>query len=205
MYICKKLLLTKNKKFMKNRKKSLILFFAVIIAIPALNSCKKGSEDPFLSLKTRKARLTGEWVLQSGTETTTYGTSTYSATYTNTTVTYTWGGNSTTYAYSETVEFNKDNTFKTTIMEDGDIGTCEGYWAFMNGYEDVKNKECVVLRFKSCTEGGGVILWTGDEMPEEVLRFEKLSNKEAVIVKEGTGVEGGDTYTYNESKTYSKE
>lgn len=48
-----------------------VLSFAVLIT-PALESCKKGEEDPGLSLRSRKARLVGEWKVSNYTETTTY-------------------------------------------------------------------------------------------------------------------------------------
>jgi hypothetical protein len=53
-------------------KKSIIYLAAAIIAIPALNSCKKGEEDP-LSLNSRDSRITGTWsqVSESWSETTT--------------------------------------------------------------------------------------------------------------------------------------
>ncbi|MFT6716879.1 MAG: hypothetical protein ACJA0Q_001527, partial [Saprospiraceae bacterium] len=45
-------------------KKSIIYLAAAIIAIPALNSCKKGEEDP-LSFNSRDSRVTGTWNLVS--------------------------------------------------------------------------------------------------------------------------------------------
>lgn len=43
--------------------KSILMILAAAVVIPALNSCKKGEDDPFLSLKSRKARVTGEWII----------------------------------------------------------------------------------------------------------------------------------------------
>lgn len=42
-----------------------IVLVAISIASMELSSCKKGEEDPFLSLRSRKSRLTGEWTIQS--------------------------------------------------------------------------------------------------------------------------------------------
>jgi len=41
------------------------LFLLIIITL-SFSACKKGEEDPFLSLKSRTGRLTGDWVLKSG-------------------------------------------------------------------------------------------------------------------------------------------
>lgn len=45
--------------------------FAVmaIVGVTTVSSCKKGENDPFLSLRSRKARVTGEWKLTKGTVT----------------------------------------------------------------------------------------------------------------------------------------
>ncbi|HBS85416.1 MAG: hypothetical protein A2W91_16540 [Bacteroidetes bacterium GWF2_38_335] len=61
-------------------KKILTYILVAMIIAPVLNSCKKGEDDPFLSLKSRDGRLEGEWVLKSveGTQT---GTDESTATY----------------------------------------------------------------------------------------------------------------------------
>lgn len=48
---------------MKNFTNIFAVAIIAALAMPTLNSCKKGEEDPFLSLKTRKARVAGEWTL----------------------------------------------------------------------------------------------------------------------------------------------
>lgn len=49
---------------------------AAAMLIPTLNSCKKGSNDPFLSLRSRKARVAGEWTIASWSESSGYNNST---------------------------------------------------------------------------------------------------------------------------------
>lgn len=48
-----------------------VLSIGVLIA-PALESCKKGDEDPGLSLRSRKGRVVGEWNVSNYDETTTF-------------------------------------------------------------------------------------------------------------------------------------
>lgn len=48
-----------------------VLSIGVLLA-PALESCKKGDEDPGLSLRSRKGRVAGEWKVSSYEETTSY-------------------------------------------------------------------------------------------------------------------------------------
>ncbi|PIP55156.1 MAG: hypothetical protein COX07_01410 [Bacteroidetes bacterium CG23_combo_of_CG06-09_8_20_14_all_32_9] len=58
--------------------KLLLLLVIIIVIIP---SCKKGDNDPFLSLRSRKARITGEWKLITGTTIYTFNDTTESVTY----------------------------------------------------------------------------------------------------------------------------
>ena len=59
---------------MKTRK-FLVGALALALVAPAFQSCKKGEEDPFISLKSRTSRITGTWTLKSF-ETTTVRTET---------------------------------------------------------------------------------------------------------------------------------
>ena len=62
---------------------------ALVIAATSFSGCKKGENDPFLSLKSRKSRAAGEWKLSaftttytdaSGTDTQTLATGTLTTT-----------------------------------------------------------------------------------------------------------------------------
>lgn len=48
-------------------KRHLVLFLIVVTVVSSFftTSCRVGEEDPFFSMRTRKARLTGEWVVDS--------------------------------------------------------------------------------------------------------------------------------------------
>ncbi len=57
---------------MKKLTNVLALLSIGVLLAPALESCKKGEEDPGLSLRSRKGRVAGEWNVSSYDETTTY-------------------------------------------------------------------------------------------------------------------------------------
>ena len=184
-------------------KKVLVMLLVAVLALPALYSCtKKGEEDPGLSLRSRKSRLTGEWTLESGTMTASSGSTTASYTYTASTVTINYGGSSNTFQYTETAVYEKDNTFKRTVMYDGELSVTEGFWAFIGGYDEVKKEECIVLRTKSVIDPSGTQVYTGDQMPSTVLRLKRLSNKEIFVENEGTQTSGSTTYNVTSSMTY---
>lgn len=46
---------------MKSKNFTSFLLLMFVIVLPMLNGCKKGEEDPFFSIHTRKARVTGIW------------------------------------------------------------------------------------------------------------------------------------------------
>jgi len=189
---------------MEKKNKFLILLMLVVLASPIFNSCKKGADDPFISLRSRTSRLKGAWDLTSGTETGTTDSSAYTKTFTESIVTITSGGQTTTNTHSEKMEFLKDNAFKGTKINNGVASIGEGFWAFMDGYDDVKNKECVVIRISSQTNGGTITSYTGDNMPAHIVRFDKLSGSEIIIEANGTII-GASAGTSTSTKTYKKE
>lgn len=120
---------------MKNQK---IKFAAVaILSLALLAACKKGENDPFLSLKSRNARITGTWKLTSQSTTQTdvnNGVSdVYRTTYdgTNLTITDDQGGTN-TISYSQSIEIKKDGTYKMTRIEDGNTQEFQGNWWWLN-------------------------------------------------------------------------
>jgi hypothetical protein len=95
---------------MKTTKKLIIAFSVAAIVAPTLESCKKGENDPAISLRSRKARVAGEWTVSKmdykasskGTSVETYTPISGPATVTNT-----------SYTQEETISFDGTN-FKHT-------------------------------------------------------------------------------------------
>lgn len=155
--------------------------------------CKKGENDPFLSLSSRTKRLCQEWKLTASEVTATEVNDSYSASqvssFNGTTVTetttYTMGGSSTTntetYAYSHEIEFAKDGTFKEVTNADGNVENGKGIWSWMygNDEQELEKKEAVVITY---TSDGSYTLTGSSISPDEIFVFDKLSKDEAVIV-----------------------
>ena len=189
---------------MKKANKLFALLMLVVLVSPVFNSCKKGANDPFISLRSRAGRLKGVWNLTAGTVTNISGSSSTTYTYTGTMVTYVAGGQSQTAPYTESVEFVKDNTFTSTVMSGTTMEVVSGFWAFMDGYDAVKNKECVVLRIKSEMYGSDITTYTDDLMPSQILRFDELKGSECIIMSNGTETSSGTVSNYTSTKTYTK-
>lgn len=137
---------------MKNLKIPSIIIFIGLFAIVGTSSCKKGDNDPFLSLKSRNARITGVWELTNsdyeskteqtysdgcretykrddsfdGTVVTQYSSSSYSC----------YGGyfseGTETTIYSRTLEIMKDGKYKISITTDNDVYESTGDWWWIN-------------------------------------------------------------------------
>jgi len=124
----------------------------VMITTALFTGCKKGENDPFLSLRSRKARVVGEWKLNKGTikstgtggtETTTYGEN-------SGTITDNLGTDNFTYSMEYTFKNDGTYTYSYTETYTGDtpsIEKAEGRWSFVgkNKSADVKNKESILL------------------------------------------------------------
>lgn len=134
-----------------------IAIASLAITAGLTTSCKKGENDPFLSLSSRKARLTGEWTVSSS-----YSKSTNTSG-SNTTInvndfngstntyTYTFNGASTSNTENKTIEFtiNRDGSFTkiTTNTTDEEKYEETGIWTFAgkDKTSEYKNKEVVVF------------------------------------------------------------
>ena len=142
------------------------LVLLIIIGI-ILSSCKKGDGDPFLSLRSRKARITGEWWVSSLTSTYSYTNKKYETSYdgVNKKVVYTVKDtliNGVTTNYSSTqafagqthIDLKKDGSyFYNETFQDVSTGQTvrieiNGLWYFMGGNKqnDFKNKELLALQ-----------------------------------------------------------
>lgn len=130
-----------------------------LIIAAAIPGCKKGEDDPFISLRSRKSRVAGEWKVSQSTYTTTSGTPaiTCTTTYDGTTESKTCGsGTPSTSVVNQTVTFEKDGTFKWHLETTPTGGTkitddYEGIWNFTCGVGDVKSKEQIALTFTKLT------------------------------------------------------
>lgn len=188
--------------------KTQALFFLLIVLIVV--SCKKGEEDPSFSLRTRKNRVVGDWKIKSGRssyeETNSNGSISYSEgfQYTETGYTYTTGSGWSTQIYvgghSYSFKFNKDGTFTSLEIYDGQAITCKGVWDFNAGVSKAKAKQEINVRYESVQNSSGLKTYKGNQTSLTYsileLRNKKMKLRAEYSIKnpDGTGYKYVDIY-----------
>ncbi len=194
---------------MKKINQILLAILVIAFAMPTLQSCKKGENDPMLSLKSRKARLTGEWKLSEGTVTELEGTGSTTTVYTETMKTETELGETPAITpYTETITIEKDGTFESTNVSGTSIYTLKGVWFWAEGNKELEtgDKEVLVLSITSITTAGGVSTYTGfGDSNQQFLKIDKLSGKEMIITIEESSSSTGSVSSKTGTKTYIQE
>lgn len=163
--------------------KKIVFKLAILaIAISGIQGCKKGEEDPFLSLRSRKSRLTGEWKVNSY-EYKSYEDNVmdYSLTFDGTTMTSSSGDQA---PYSHDFTFEKDGTFEEVTVDAGETVTTKGNWAFLGKSKaaDMKKKEYILLDATSRVSSFSTSTY-GDFNSGHAMSYQlkKLSNKEIIM------------------------
>lgn len=174
-------------------KKLQILMF-ILSSIVVLSACKKGEDDKFLSLKSRKARLSGEWNVVSitGTSKSTdaSGTDLVTYSYIDGVLTTTFEGDVEQLGYKLVYNFDKKGTYKRIVQESG-VGyssneSSVGNWAFLGKSKEAerKNKEYISL-FENSFQSSGTqgLFSSSSKMLSEIdnLELVRLTNKEMVV------------------------
>lgn len=175
-------------------KKVVILSTAVLLLITVFTGCKKGENDPFLSLRSRKARLAGEWTLnyaelalitEQDSTVVSSAISFHDQTEVILTTTKVSGvtTNSVSTSGSCTVKLTieKDGTYTQVKTKNDETTTTTGTWIFLkqNKESELKNKEAILLTELSSTNASGATI-TNEGFAGKVYTIDMLKNKEMV-------------------------
>lgn len=132
-------------------------YFLLLVLPWLMYACKKGENDPALSLKTRKSRLAGEWKLESGRayiDVNYVGPSSLRYNFTfvfngdNMVENGTWS-----YPHQLYLEIKKDGTFLFSEIVAGDHIDASGEWSFMGAAGEEENKESVLFQITRINSG----------------------------------------------------
>ena len=184
-----------------------------IASLTILSSCKKGANDPFLSLHSRKARVAGDWTLKKFDETYTSGSTTTVTTYDGTTKVETTSGSSSSSTYSLKYKFDKKGTYTMTQTETISGWTDQrdetGTWNFTSGVGKDKNKDHIVIKTLTQTNKSGTLpasttTYTGDDAPVAMYYLDELKNKTMVLKYEGTYASGSSKESDKQTMTFEQ-
>jgi hypothetical protein len=145
-------------------KKQIFQAFAILGFCLLAFGCKKGPEDPSLSLRSRKARISGDWKLKSGNIGITYNDAAaksaesddYELTPSGCTIYETPTSKILTVylmAYSLQVKILPDGTFTLDEQAGVDHLTANGKWNFTGAVGDAKKKDGVYFKIEHVDKG----------------------------------------------------
>lgn len=203
-------------------KKSVLAAALLIFGTMTIVSCKKGENDPALSLKSRTARLVGTWKLVSGEETTmdydagnqetwtetiTYDGSAYTSVTSFQDVSGTVTNAPFTVSYTLEYTFEKDGSFSLTQIEDGNSDIDKGfwYWGGKSKTQELKKKETVVITITE-TNDGQIDTYGGTAVSADLsFQLDRLTGKElSIIVDIHNTYNNGDMYTRSSLLNFEK-
>lgn len=176
-------------------KKSISLIALVLMVFSGVffTGCKKGEEDPFISLKSRDSRVTAKWKLTKieGSSTNSFAGSSFTTTtsYNGTIYTTTFSsGDVVSYSYALEMEILKGGDMTSTETEDGAVSTSKDIWFWTNNTSDKTGLYLGVL-------------------DEGIFTVEGLSSKELILTieSEQTDTEDGQTSTSKSSTKWTFE
>ena len=201
-------------------KKKILIISSIVLLFASLNSCKKGEDDPFLSLLPRTQRLAGEWTLKSAEYTKQYK-SVFDSTmqteyytfidenYTKITKVGSLTVENKIYSYSDKIKIDKTGKYNETVTNDGENLTYEGIWTWINKNKEngLKNKEAILLTITKKIEADGATTYSGKTIyPDDIMIFKKLTNKEFVIQFDYSHPNDNyELYSYTGTMTYVKD
>ncbi|MEN8957000.1 MAG: hypothetical protein ABF242_03560 [Flavobacteriales bacterium] len=171
-----------------NYKKIVLIVLGVLIGLSIL-SCRKGENDPFISLRSRKARITGTWNLSNGSYSyNSPGIYNLKVEYDGDLATeYVNNNLSRTYVYTVKFKINKDYSFERVTIENGFEKIEKGNWFFNEKSKnlDLKSKEAIILSFTSVESSGVTTTYSGANA-DEMLLIDRLKNDELIFKGEKT-------------------
>ena len=200
--------LTHTKTFSKHLHIMLMLLLA-FGAESMLTSCRKGDNDPAISLLPRRTRLLGDWKLTGGEYKRTSNDTLITTTYSESAATTFHPINGTSQvSYTSEIRFENDGKFseKTVITRPGsepEVYSSSGRWNFMNRNtsQDLKTKEALMISTETYIEAGPgtcncTITASGPEAAA-VWVLDQLKNKE-IRVKNESRITGPGVNLLNE-------
>ncbi len=164
----------------------------LLISLLSFSACKKGEDDPFISIYSREKRIIGEWKVSEGEIR--YKNPPYNAYYHNynngkieinfSDDYYNYISKGTYYWYFSIKKDGKYSISKTITITNGTsrVSMEEGFWYFLNKNKnnEYKNKECIAFQPTKYTYQN-VVNYESENRNPYVYLITELRNKKIVL------------------------
>jgi hypothetical protein len=180
-------------------KKALFAVLLVAALTTLFVSCKKGDDDPFISFRTRKARVVNSWTCKKMTAQYSYkdnsGADVIGLSYSGAdmVITDSNAGSTDFMPYSLKLQFEKDGKFSAYEQLDSDVNMCEGTWNFNGKIGEDKNKESITINITKSTLGNdeGLFMIAGTTV---TYKIKELRNKKMILTADSYLSVSADSY-----------
>lgn len=161
-----------------------LFFFLILMLI--LPGCRKGEDDPFLSLRSRTKRLCGDWTMTEFREYHYDGSDSahsdmYEVSMKDGQGSVLYKGNvMENFSFNETWKFEKDGNYQIESLINGAKINQQGVWTWSekdknSGY---RKKECIYLTIKKYSSGTTIVEYSGRTMSSSyIMALRCISNK----------------------------
>jgi hypothetical protein len=205
-------------------KKTTLIFLSAILLTGTFVACKKGDNDPFLSLRSRKNRLSGLWTVKEETVneviTTPGSTTTNNVVYDgemaiSSSVTVASGVTTTTVdtaKYSVSLDIKKTGNYEKKIVNKNllDIEVYTGTWMFLgkSKIDKLKNKEAILMTTNKAVISDGAVSnsYVYTDLNGKTIVIDQLKNKEmiTIVVEDQANETGLSSSTKTTKTTYTQ-
>ena len=205
-------------------KKTTLIFLSAILLTGTFVACKKGDNDPFLSLRSRKDRLSGLWTVKEETVneviTIPGSTTTNNVVYDgqmaiSSSVTVASGVSTTTIdtsKYSVSLEIKKTGNYEKKIVNVNllDIEVYSGTWMFLgkSKIDKLKKKEAILITTSKAVISDGAVSnsYVYADLNGKTIVIDQLKNKEmiTIIVEDQANETGLSSSTKTTKTTYTQ-
>jgi hypothetical protein len=189
-------------------KRIVVLSLYLMVTFVFFNGCRRGEDDPFISFRSRKARVTGKWKMTSYkttyNHTESFGFTTEIFTGNGSTYTFTdlnsFGTNfSKTGTFTYEITFKKDGSYTGQMNQDGEITNIEGKWNFTRGVGDIKDKSQITLYETSYKDRDDTNTSTGHYF-NDTYDLKELRNNKMVWYRKYTDTRNSRWNSYSHSE-----
>lgn len=165
-----------------------LIYLSIMILSLFLSGCKKGEDDPLISMRTRKARLSGEWKLEKADLTLgikddkgVYASYIYTFDGSSYKVAQTGNGASFSGNASLAVSFGKKGEFTISQQKDKLNLSSTGTWDFQGGVGSNKSKETVIIHLSGINGSANEYDFFNKTNYDFVYSIKELRNKKLVL------------------------